>query len=451
MRRSVSLASVILALSLAGGCSSSATPTPGSPGAPTPTPSAAATGPTTPVSSPSATPQASPTPVQSSTPTPTPGLVKTATPKPSVKGPTPTPGHGTFVPANGTMTSGRAFASVTRLKNGLVLIAGGLSEDGIDAGTVLHSAEVFDPATSKTHAVGSMHVGRYDHKAVLLNDGRVLVADGQSDEQAGQRSVEIFDPATGIFSTAGNAPWIDWYPCGAVTLKDGRVLFAGGWSIGGFSMPRAVIYNPTTKAWSSISMANAHCTSAQVVLPSGKVLIAGGLLKGAQGDKVTSLVEVFNPTTNTFSTTGSLHFARTGFALTLIASTMVLATGGVASTASNAPFMNSAEVYNPGPATWSAASPMATHRAWHQGTLLTSSKVLITGGWVSMPSNPCASDPPAELFDPNTKTFSNTGKTVKCRSDHDAVRLNTGKVLLVSGGPMIGLHGQDNTMELYWP
>jgi len=48
-----------------------------------------------------------------------------------------------------------------------------------------------------------MHVARCGHSAVLLNDGRVLVAGGASGADVWS-SMEIYDPATQRWSLAGN-------------------------------------------------------------------------------------------------------------------------------------------------------------------------------------------------------------------------------------------------------
>ena len=128
-------------------------------------------------------------------------------------------------------------------------------------------------------------------------------------------------------------------------------------------------------------------------------------------------------------------------------SARVLVTGGWTAT-----FLRqaTAEVYNVATGIFSPTGSMSSKRAGHAATLLGSGKVLVTGGVVDPPVTPCPADIPAELYDPATGRFANTGKTILCRSSHHAVRLNTGRVLLVGGGPMVG-HDQDKTMELYWP
>jgi len=50
----------------------------------------------------------------------------------------------------------------------------------IAAGSNLASCELYDPQTKTWSAVNSLHLGRSDHQAVLLADGRVLITGGWS-------------------------------------------------------------------------------------------------------------------------------------------------------------------------------------------------------------------------------------------------------------------------------
>src|SRR5687768_12779202 len=76
---------------------------------------------------------------------------------------------GTFQPV-GMMVKARGDATVTRLRDGSVLVTGGYADTG-----ALASAERFDPTTNQFAAVGRMSAPRMLHAAVRLQDGRVLV------------------------------------------------------------------------------------------------------------------------------------------------------------------------------------------------------------------------------------------------------------------------------------
>jgi hypothetical protein len=138
------------------------------------------------------------------------------------------PKTGTFTPTAGTMSESRWLPVAASLPNGEVLVAGGLSLR--NGGTVLSSAELYDPKTqrfSKAH-LGSMTTPREAAVAVSLADGRVLIAGGIA-RNTFLSSAELFDPASGNFSNAGvGAMSVPRLGAGAAPLPDGQVLIAGG-------------------------------------------------------------------------------------------------------------------------------------------------------------------------------------------------------------------------------
>src|SRR5260370_19708046 len=84
--------------------------------------------------------------------------------------------------------------TATLLKNGRVLIAGGIDSSGSQA-----AAGVYDPAQNSFSKTGSMTTARGNHTASLMADGRVLIAGGDQSTGTGQgtvlRSAELYDPA----------------------------------------------------------------------------------------------------------------------------------------------------------------------------------------------------------------------------------------------------------------
>ena len=124
------------------------------------------------------------------------------------------PATGRFT-ATGSMTTPREWHTATWIYDNRVLIAGGIGADGV---TALKSAEIYDPAAGRFTATGSMATARYDHTATELAVGQVIVAGGN-----GTNSLEVYWPDTGTFgygrATLGSIS-------AAVSLSD-RVLFTG--------------------------------------------------------------------------------------------------------------------------------------------------------------------------------------------------------------------------------
>jgi N-acetylneuraminic acid mutarotase len=103
-----------------------------------------------------------------------------------------------------------------------VLVAG-----GSQAGLILASAEIYDPATGKWKSTGQMDVARYRHAAVALGNGKAMVVGGFWSDWA-VASVETYDPATGAWSHSGELGTARSYLT-ATLLRNGDLLVVGGW------------------------------------------------------------------------------------------------------------------------------------------------------------------------------------------------------------------------------
>jgi len=183
----------------------------------------------------------------------------------------------------------------------------------------------------------------------------------------------------------------------------------------------------------------AHTTT--LLLPSGKVLIAGGdacLFTGYYyEDCPLASAEVYDSGPGTFTTTGSMSVKRVFHTATLLTTGKVLVAGGHDA---------SAELYDPTSGTFAAtANSMSVGRSSHTATLLADGKVLIAGGQAV--SGALAT---AELYDPSTMTFTAiTGGMTTERTSHTATLLGNGKVLIAGGTNLAG--AVLATAELYDP
>jgi hypothetical protein len=90
---------------------------------------------------------------------------------------------------------------------------------------------------------------------------------------------------------------------------------------------------------------------------------------------------------------------------------------------------------------------MAANRDFHTATLLGNGRVLITGG-VSQQGK---SQSTAELYDPASGNFSATGAMIAARDSHFAIALTNGNVLIGggNGGNVVGTF--NFTAEIYDP
>jgi Domain of unknown function (DUF1929) len=129
--------------------------------------------------------------------------------------------------------------------DGKVLIAGGDGSDDNAAAT--STAEIID--LNATHPswkyTSSMANARRQHNLTLLPDGKVLVTGGSGGYGFDNASypvypAEMWDPATGAWTTMASITVYRGYHSTALLLPDGRVLSAGGEQTGA----SAEIYSP---------------------------------------------------------------------------------------------------------------------------------------------------------------------------------------------------------------
>src|SRR5436190_2167263 len=132
-----------------------------------------------------------------------------------------------------------------------------------------------------------------------------------------------------------------------------------------------------------------------------------------------------------WNTTGSLSSARTRPTATLLANGKVLVVGGLNVSTPCCRTASRAELYDPATGQWSDAGSPDTPRTNHVAVRLANGKVLIAGGSTDL-INSLSS---AGLYDPSTNTWSSAGSLSIARQNAAAVLLPDGRVLITGGLP----------------
>ena len=295
-------------------------------------------------------------------------------------------------------------------------------------------------ATSGFRVTGSMGTARSDHIATLLANGKVLIVGGDA-------SAELFDPASEMFTPTGTMTTLRYGPT-ATLLANGAVLITGGFGPGTSKLPRlssAELYDPESGTFTSTgSMAVGRILHTATLLSDGRVLIAGGTDASGGGGAATASTELYDPSTGTFTLTGSMASERADHTATLVASGEVLIVGGwnghAADAADDPPWDPlSAELFQSTSGSFTASGSMSTTRIGHSAIRLDSGKVLVLGGVPSLQN--VHQQPPdpqyAEIYSP-TGTFSSAGNLTLSRTNYTATLLTTGMVL-TAGGEQSGI------------
>jgi N-acetylneuraminic acid mutarotase len=341
---------------------------------------------------------------------------------------TPAPSASGAWTGSSHMSTTRYGHTATLLKDGRVLVAGGASTpvgalSDAPGGSILSSAEGYDSSSNTWSSVGAMAASRFHHTATLLKDGRVLVAGGMGGSGA-LNSSELFDPTTNAWQ-AGPAMNAARARHTATLLADGRVLVVGG--EGGNPLSSAEIYDPAANAWTVVAPMLAprtnHTTS---LLNNGHVLVVGG------GNALTS-AETFDPQANAWTLAASLSIGRTLHTATVLQGGKVLVAGGLGGgTWSGALIvapLASTELYDPTANSWSTAGSMSAARYGQTATLLPNGELVgMCGG------GPSGEAPSVEIFDPVSGTWTAAAPGMNLSPDaHTATLLPNGR-LLVTGG-----------------
>jgi hypothetical protein len=232
----------------------------------------------------------------------------------------------------------------------------------------------------------SMQTKKYDHAAIQLDNGNILVTGGfTSEDGIASRQSEVFDVKTrkwGSFSPMNKGRAIH----SLIKLLDGSIL-----AIGGFGELTCEILDQNYSVWKYTDSIKTKRFYGQCItlMQDGNVLLTGGtcFILAVNRDTVWKECEMYTPAKNEWSAVKDLNIERCYHTATLLKDGRILVIGGYNPKQGS---LNSCESYDPQTKEWNFTAPMKYPRSKHSATLLSNGKVVVIGG----------GEKTSELYDP---------------------------------------------------
>ena len=349
-----------------------------------------------------------------------------------------TGGTGVITPGNIPATSGVAVTVSPNSTTTYTLTVTNAAGRDVEYTTTVNVTTGTFTATSNNSSVDRMS----GHKAVTLANGKVLVFGNWGDTNV----TDVYDPATNSFTRVGNMIRGRRF-FSAVRLQDGRVLAIGGRYFNGSTevgLASAEIFDPATETWTSTgSMSVAREGFFAGLLTDGKVFVAGGRRLSPAGNL--SSAEIYDPATGQFTLVASMPQERSDLLGAVLPSGRVFVAGGYNSTNG---YMKSALIYDPALNSWTAPESQMNSVHYLGVTLLmTDGRVMIAGGW-----SPSLGVATIEIFDPTTNTFAAAAGLPSMGTGRGSLTghvLDNGKVAIFGGSS--GTGQLYSTVTLYDP
>lgn len=312
----------------------------------------------------------------------------------------------------------RAAHQTTAISPTLVLVTGGCSGTGCTP--VERSAELLHTETGRSEITRPMNEARVAHAAVLLKDGRVLVAGGWTGDKA-TASAEVFDQQHRSFSSV-QAMATARMDATATPLLNGFVLVTGGANATNLPISHAEVFDQTQSRFVAVgAMHEVRAHHAAVRMQDGRVLVVGGQ-RGR--NLATNSAEIYDPATESFTLTGSMQLPRCKHAAVLLKDGRVMVIAGSGDCDGRRRIAQT-EIYDPRTGQFTAGPRLLNprYKIIDATAVLPSGEVVVAGD---------ATD--VEIWTPGTPAFIEASDSIdNALAFSTATPLPNGSVLIVGG------------------
>ncbi len=305
------------------------------------------------------------------------------------------------------------------------------------------SARLWDPATNTYTPVPNGFAELFCAGHVLTPDGRLLTAGGHNGAGVGTTDATYFNPSTQSWTALPDLNYARWYPS-VTPLADGRTLTLGG----AISRPNIAevpeILSASGTSWSTFPGAQKDVGEYPQLYqgPDGRVFVSGGDAS-YQSWLLNVATSNWTPLGQSPAAAGTGVMYRPG---------KVMMTGG--GTLGVDPVTRNTGVIDltAGSPSWRQVGSMAYGRSQHNLVILPDGKVLVIGGANEVSLIATNGVKPAEIWDPDTETWTTVASMARSRMYHSiAILLADGRVLAAGGGRINPAVTDEANGEFYSP
>jgi N-acetylneuraminic acid mutarotase len=135
-------------------------------------------------------------------------------------------------------------------------------------------------------------------------------------------------------------------------------------------------YDPAANSWASKATKPTGVSNIGAGVINGKIYVPGGYYVSGSSSYATSVVEVYDPATNSWSTVAPLPTAQYAHAVTAVNNKLYVMGGNSLSSG----YLNTCYVFDPSANSWSTCAPMTYARS-HAGAGVVNGKIYVVGGY----------------------------------------------------------------------
>jgi N-acetylneuraminic acid mutarotase len=260
-------------------------------------------------------------------------------------------------------------------------------------------------------------------------DGKIYVIGGAPVSMGITAVVEEYDPATDTWTRRADMPTARQGLCAAAV--DGIIYAIGGWSPGADSST-VEAYDPVTDRWTRKADMPTERTLAAIAVVDEIIYAIGGNTSVVGAPWVASVVEAYDPATDTWTRKADMPTARYHAAACVLDGRIYVFGGATkwGRASGDYSLVPTVEVYDPVTDTWTQASDMPRIRMAHSASTVDGEMYIIGGG---EPEGDVLLISTVDVYDPATDAWTTAADFPNPRGEHTAAIVD-GRIYTIGGG-----------------